>query len=91
MRRLFSLLLAGCFTSHLHAHDLYLVSGIKGAENQICARIGEEFPESTNALTADRINSFTYLTRPAREPAKLAGAVGNSASSELGKGRLWRK
>ena len=42
------------------AHDLYLVSGIKAAESKVCARIGEEFPQSTNAVTADRLNSFSH-------------------------------
>ncbi len=41
------------FTSVSSAHDLYLVSGIKAAESKVCARIGEEFPQSTNAVTAD--------------------------------------
>lgn len=42
------------------AHDLYLVTGVKGAKAKACARIGEAFPESTNAVIADRLNSFSY-------------------------------
>src|SRR5581483_1714380 len=48
------------YASTSFAHDLYLVSGIKAAESKVCARIGEEFPESTNAVTADRLNSFSH-------------------------------
>lgn len=36
------------------AHDLYLTV----QNNQICAGIGEAFPVSENAVTADRLNSF---------------------------------
>lgn len=47
-------------TSTSFGHDLYLVSGIEAAQGRVCARIGEEFPQSTNAVTADRLNSFSY-------------------------------
>ncbi|MBI1739361.1 MAG: DUF4198 domain-containing protein [Acidobacteriales bacterium] len=47
-------------TSASFAHDLYLVSGVKDARGKLCARIGEEFPESANAVTADRLNSFSF-------------------------------
>jgi hypothetical protein len=40
------------------AHDLYLVSGIAGAEGKVCARVGEAFPDSTNAVTRPRIELF---------------------------------
>ncbi len=39
-------------------HDLYLVSGVKGADGKVCARIGEAFPLSTNGLSADRVELF---------------------------------
>ncbi len=40
------------------AHDMWLVTGVPGAENKICARIGERFPDTVNAPTADRITTF---------------------------------
>lgn len=42
------------------AHDLYLTSEPHG---QICAGVGENFPRSENAVTADRLNSFAVLNR----------------------------
>lgn len=42
----------------LAAHDLYLVTGVRGAENNVCARIGEHFPDSTNGITLDRVVRF---------------------------------
>lgn len=60
-------------SSFAWTHDLYLVSGVKGAEQKICARIGEEFPASTNAVTTDRINSFRLMT--ARQTVALKGEV----------------
>lgn len=55
------------------AHDLYLVAGIKGAEGRVCARIGEEFPASTNAVTADRLEFFRLRTQSG--VAELKGEV----------------
>ncbi|MCI0348416.1 MAG: DUF4198 domain-containing protein [Acidobacteriales bacterium] len=43
-------------------HDLYLVTGVRGAEGKICARIGEDFPESENAVTPDRLTRFAVRT-----------------------------
>jgi len=40
------------------AHDLYLVTGIAGAQGKVCARVGEHFPDSMNAVTADRVDRF---------------------------------
>lgn len=66
---LFVLMLAPCAT----AHDLYLVTGLRGSENRICARIGERFPESTNAVSADRVEQFRiHFTAGA---AELAGQM----------------
>src|SRR5579885_2381083 len=38
----------------LAAHDLYLTAN----NRQVCAGIGEAFPASENAITADRLNAF---------------------------------
>ncbi len=40
------------------AHDLYLVTGVAGARGRVCARIGEHFPASMNAVSADRLERF---------------------------------
>ena len=56
------------------AHDLYLITGVPGATKQACARIGEDFPKSTNAITADRLNLFQV--RPAKgDSVPLKGKV----------------
>lgn len=55
------------------AHDLYLVTGARGAEKKICARIGEEFPESMNAVTPDRLTVFAVRTD--QSVRKLQGKV----------------
>lgn len=52
------ILAALLFCSTALAHDLYLVSGIAGAEGKVCARIGEAFPDSTNAVTKPRVELF---------------------------------
>ncbi len=62
------------FSTAAFAHDLYLVSGVPGAQAQVCARIGEEFPGSTNAVTADRLTSF-QLHPTAGAPVPLKGTV----------------
>lgn len=54
LRRLFVALLVLAATPAF-THDLYLVPLKDG---RVCARIGEEFPQSTNGITADRIASF---------------------------------
>lgn len=56
------------------AHDLYLVTGVPGATKRVCARIGEDFPESTNAITADRLNLF-QLRKAIEAPLMLKGEV----------------
>jgi hypothetical protein len=45
-------------TNAAFAHDLYLVSGIAGAEGKVCARIGEAFPESEAAVAKPRVELF---------------------------------
>jgi uncharacterized GH25 family protein len=55
------------------AHDLYLVTGVRGAHDKVCARIGEEFPESVNAVTPDRLEVFAARTD--RGVRKLQGKV----------------
>jgi len=54
------------------AHDLYLVTGIAGAEGKVCARIGEKFPESTGAVTADRLEFFQLRAGGGITPLKGA-------------------
>lgn len=58
------------------AHDLYLVNGVTGAERRICARIGEDFPESVSAVTPDRLEVFAVRTgngRYRKLPGKVSG------------------
>jgi uncharacterized GH25 family protein len=62
-----------CSSTIAAAHDLYLVTGVRGAEGKICARIGEAFPESTNALTPDRLEVFAARTN--QGISKLQGKV----------------
>ncbi|SRR5581483_2124931 len=52
------LILVAVSAVSLTAHDLYLVTGVRGTEDDVCARIGERFPESTNGITADRVELF---------------------------------
>lgn len=54
------------------AHDMWIVSGVPGAEQKICARIGETFPGTVNAPTADRVVSFQFHTAQAAQ--KLEGS-----------------
>lgn len=55
------------------AHDMWLVTGIPGAEDKVCARIGERFPDTVNAPTADRVTLFQFRSRGAVE--KLNGTL----------------
>lgn len=74
MKRPFSILLVVVVLSAFtFAHDLYLVSGIEGAEGKVCARIGEHFPESSNALSPERVEFFRV--RAAAGEVELAGTV----------------
>lgn len=43
-------------------HDMWIVSGVTGAEQKVCARIGETFPGTVNAPTADRVSRFEIHT-----------------------------
>ena len=63
------LLLASTFA---FAHDLYLVP--RG--RQVCAGIGETFPRSENAVTADRVEFFRL--RQSGKEVPLAGKVAGS-------------
>jgi hypothetical protein len=65
------------------AHDLYLVSGVAGAEGQICARIGERFPESTNAVTADRVDLFRVHVQKESLPLEGKPAEGEQFCAPL--------
>jgi hypothetical protein len=67
----------------LAAHDLYLVSGVAGAEDQVCARIGERFPDSTNTLAANRVEHFRLLTRKQTLPLEGKAAEGNQFCAPL--------
>lgn len=51
------------------AHDLYLTH----EKGRVCAGVGEEFPKSTNAVTADRVSIFQARTSEGALP--LAGRV----------------
>lgn len=42
------------------AHDMWIVADVPGAEGRICARIGETFPATVNAPTADRVTLFQF-------------------------------
>lgn len=53
----------------LAAHDLYLTAN----GNQVCAGIGEAFPASENAVTADRLNLFRVYAKGSS--TDLAGKV----------------
>lgn len=65
-----TILLATLFlASTANAHDLYLTHETEG----VCAGIGEEFPKSTNAITADRLNSFQV--RKGEASTALSGKV----------------
>ena len=65
-------LFAFCLTlgSIALAHDLYLT---REKSEQVCAGIGEAFPTSENAITADRLNSFSVWVQTTRKDLK--GAV----------------
>lgn len=52
---------------------MWLVSGVAGAEQKICARIGEVFPGTVNAPTADRVTRFQLHS--ADTAHKLEGAL----------------
>lgn len=69
------------------SHDLYLVTGVPGAAQLVCARIGEHFPESMNGITADRVELFR-VHRPAAaetltgkaEPKQFCAALPKDAA-----------
>lgn len=81
--RILRLVLTGLVLSgSLAAHDLYLVTGVRGARGKVCARIGEHFPESTNGVTADRVASFQLQSKSEKirlegkaEPKQFCAAV----------------
>jgi hypothetical protein len=78
MSRLFAVLfLLPAVVLSAAAHDLYLVSGVAGAEGKVCARIGERFPESTNLLAATRVELFQVRTAKETLPLKGEPAEGN--------------
>ena len=60
------------FAGSADAHDLYLVTEIAGAEGKVCARIGEKFPESAGAVTADRLELFQLRAGSGVTPLKGA-------------------
>lgn len=70
-RKLFVFLTLITLTSVSAAHDMWLVTAVPGAEGKICARIGERFPDTVNAPTADRITTFQLITDQGAE--KLNG------------------
>lgn len=68
------LLLVMTFSSAAYGHDLYLTH----QNRKICAGIGENFPASQNAITADRVGTFRILPN-GEKPAPLTGKVENAA------------
>jgi len=56
------------------AHDMWLVANVPGADKKICARIGETFPGTVNAPTADRVTSFQFYS--SHQIRKLEGTFG---------------
>lgn len=62
----------GLLAASCAAHDLWLVSETKGGGRRVCARIGEHFPESMNAVSADRVERFQMRTGGSVRP--LMGA-----------------
>jgi uncharacterized GH25 family protein len=61
------------------AHDLYLVTEGTGAQQKVCARIGEHFPASMNALPANRANIFQARSVAGKKATKLTGVVEEAA------------
>lgn len=57
-------------TQFSFAHDLYLTLE---KDQRICAGIGEQFPVSMNAVTADRLTAFNV--RKSKQVSPLKGAV----------------
>lgn len=70
-RLVFALLL---FALPAAAHDLYLV--VDG--NKVCARVGEHFPVSMNAMPANRVHVFAARSSD-KTAKKLTGTVEESA------------
>ncbi len=64
--------LAGILAGNCTAHDLWLVAEKQAGAKRICARIGEHFPESMNAVSEDRVERFQ--ARTADGVRKLTGA-----------------
>ncbi|MEO5937350.1 MAG: DUF4198 domain-containing protein, partial [Terriglobales bacterium] len=56
------------------AHDLYLVTDGSGAGRKVCARVGEHFPDSMNAMPANRAHLF--------QARNAGGAQRNSAGAQ---------
>lgn len=61
------------------AHDLYLVTDGAGAQRKVCARVGEHFPASMNAMPANRANIFQARSFAAKKATKLTGVVEEAA------------
>jgi hypothetical protein len=58
IRAICGLILFAGMTVSAAAHDLFLVTEGSGAQGKVCARIGEHFPESMNAVPVNRIGLF---------------------------------
>ncbi len=61
------------------AHDLYLVTDGAGAQQKVCARVGEHFPASMNAMPANRANVFQARSVTGKKATKLTGVVEEAA------------
>jgi uncharacterized GH25 family protein len=65
------------------AHDLYFVK----VGNQICARVGEHFPESMNAMPPNRLDTFTVngqALKPVLQAAKKQTCAPLPANTKQG-------
>jgi uncharacterized GH25 family protein len=65
------------FAASAAAHDLFLVVEGEGVRRRVCARIGEHFPESMNAVKLERIVRFRVST--GKEQLDLHGEVDEKA------------
>lgn len=74
MKKLLTVLIL-TISSLAFGHDMWIVTDVAGAEQKVCARIGETFPGTVNAPTADRVSRFEL--HAAGGPQKLTGTFGD--------------
>lgn len=76
--RLRIVLAIGLLGASAAAHDLYLVAEGQGAKRKVCARIGEHFPASMNAMPPGRVGAFQVRGGDSKV-TKLEGKVEEAA------------